>query len=62
MAFDGCGTTNGTMGVIFAAGLSTQCQVVQTRIDEIIHSGRPVQLNTIGLSRGGISFLRFLKF
>jgi len=56
MAFDGCGVTNGCLGVLFAAGLTSQCRKVVQKIDELLdaHPGR-LRCNALGLSRGGLA-------
>jgi hypothetical protein len=57
MCFDGCGVTNGTMGVLFAQGLGNQCDEVVSKVDDIISKDKRVTLNCLGLSRGGIACL-----
>lgn len=39
MAFDGCGQTNGLLGVVFATGLTEQCDAVVDRVEQLIKSG-----------------------
>lgn len=62
MAFDGCGVTHGLLGMIFGAGLESQCKVVYNRVLEIlaIHPGH-LTLNLLGLSRGAIACLKLAQ-
>ena len=57
MGFDGCGVTNGMAGVIFAAGLTSQCAVVTARVRQILAAVPSLTVNVLGLSRGGIGAL-----
>jgi len=64
MGFDGCGVTDGCAGTLFAKGLDKQCDQVRRQLDaflgERVPSGqlqRPVRVNVVGLSRGGIACL-----
>jgi len=61
IAFDGCYVTNGTLGAIFAQGLTDQCQKVSKIVHHLIDSGYKVQLNCMGLSRGGMAILLLVK-
>jgi len=61
IAFDGCFVTNGTMGAIFAQGLTDQCQKVTKIVHHLINEGYKVQLNCMGLSRGGMAVLLLIK-
>ena len=56
LSFDGCGVTNGSMGVVFATGLVEQCTEVCKAIDSMLATAYDaVTLNVVGLSRGGIA-------
>ncbi|MFN3234798.1 MAG: hypothetical protein ACE365_05250 [Gammaproteobacteria bacterium] len=55
MAFDGCGYVYGLSGTIFASGLEEQCQVVVDRVKYLLDQGKIINLNFLGLSRGGIA-------
>lgn len=57
MGFDGVRVTNGWKGLIFGVGMKAKCKVVMDRLAEILAKKRPVVLNCIGLSRGGIACL-----
>ena len=59
MCFDGCGVTNGNMGVIFATGLAEQCNKVLAHINDILSTSTydAVTVNAVGLSRGGIAVM-----
>jgi hypothetical protein len=65
MCFDGCGVAFGTMGTIFGSGLSTQCQQVDTRIQQIIqkiyNAAYCIIVNAFGLSRGAVACLMLAK-
>jgi len=56
MGFSGCGVTAGVPGTLFAFGLAPQCDEVVRRIERIV-PGRPIAVNVLGLSRGGIAAL-----
>ena len=47
----------GKMGMLFGVGLKAQCSVVTQRLDILLALKRPVVLNCVGLSRGGIACL-----
>lgn len=57
LSFDGCGVSNGFMGVVFAYGLDEQCGVVRRYVECFLAAGLAVTLNFVGLSRGGIGGL-----
>lgn len=67
LSFDGCGVTNGLLGVLFATGLLTQCNQAVQRIQEILSatatsspsttSAVDLIVNIVGLSRGGIAVI-----
>lgn len=58
IAFDGCGVTNGTFGIIFASGLSDQCALVREKIEILICNGNStITVNAVGLSRGGVAVI-----
>eukprot|EP01125_Pyxidicula_operculata_P018828 TRINITY_DN6736_c0_g1_i2.p1 TRINITY_DN6736_c0_g1~~TRINITY_DN6736_c0_g1_i2.p1 ORF type:complete len:324 (+),score=5.05 TRINITY_DN6736_c0_g1_i2:935-1906(+) len=63
MSFDGCGTTDGLLGVVFAKGLDYQCRQVVDCIKSIFESdeNRQITLNCLGLSRGGMAILMLAK-
>lgn len=53
IAFDGCGTTYGCTGTIFASGLRGETESVRLKVLALIAHGHQIQLNVVGLSRGG---------
>ncbi|CAM9788674.1 unnamed protein product, partial [Ectocarpus fasciculatus] len=56
LSYDGCGVTNGSMGVVFATGLVEQCTEARKAIDSMLSTAYDsVTLNIAGLSRGGIA-------
>lgn len=58
MGFDGCGVTAGLAGVIWAVGLSSQCNCIMARLTDILHSrARQLRVTVLGLSRGAIGAL-----
>ena len=59
MGFHGCGVVNGIAGVIWAFGLSSQCDTVAARVRSVLETWPDVALiiNVCGLSRGGIAAL-----
>jgi hypothetical protein len=61
LSFDGCYVTNGVMGALFAQGLEEQCQVVINVVENLVNSGCKVQLNCMGLSRGGMAIILLVK-
>lgn len=61
MGFDGCGVTFGLPGLLFGSGIDSQYAVVEKVVIDLIKSGVKVQLNGIGLSRGGITCLLLAK-
>lgn len=61
IAFDGCGVTHGTRGVIFGTGLDEQCQEVIGQLEAEIKKGNTVSLNVYGHSRGAIGGLMLAK-
>jgi hypothetical protein len=61
LAFDGCGVTHGTRGVIFGTGLDEQCQQVIEEVAAEIKLGNVVSLNVYGHSRGAIAALMLAK-
>jgi hypothetical protein len=64
IAFDGCGVTNGTIGLLFATGLQQQCDLVHNIVNGFIHrleNGNKIVLNVVGLSRGGIAAIYLAK-
>lgn len=61
MGFQGCGVSHGIAGTIWAIGLEEECDAVATRVDEFLARGQRVQLNVLGLSRGGIAGLLLAK-
>jgi hypothetical protein len=62
IAFDGCGITNGMIGVIFATGLVDQCKVVVSNIERyMLQQFDSITINAIGLSRGGIAVIYLAK-
>jgi len=56
-AFDGCGVTNGMIGMVFAYGLQEQCDKVKDVVSVLVQNHYKVILNCFGLSRGGIACL-----
>jgi hypothetical protein len=56
-AFDGCGVTNGMMGMVFAYGLQEQCDKVRDVVSVLVRNHYKIILNCFGLSRGGIAVL-----
>jgi len=68
MAFDGCGVTNGNLGVLFAAGLDSQCDSVCTVVEAMLNkkstttpsslTKTTVRVVAVGLSRGGIACMK----
>ena len=67
MGFDGCGQTNGCAGMICATGLREQCRCVVRRVEQLLahlagrDRGRPLVLNVLGLSRGGIAAMKLAQ-
>jgi len=61
LAFDGCGVTNGTMGMVFAYGLQEQCEKVGDIVKGLVQNHYKVILNCMGLSRGGIAVIMLTK-
>uniref|UniRef100_A0A7S1A2U5 Uncharacterized protein n=1 Tax=Noctiluca scintillans TaxID=2966 RepID=A0A7S1A2U5_NOCSC len=57
LCFEGCGVSHGVRGTLFAHGLQEQCRVVRQYLDIFREARIPVQLNFVGLSRGGIGGL-----
>lgn len=57
LSFDGCGVSHGIRGTIFATGLREQCLVVKAYVDGWVAAHKTVQINFVGLSRGGIGGL-----
>ena len=60
MGFDGCGVVAGVAGMIWAFGLSGQCQQVCNRVNDLLAQLPPtcsLIINVLGLSRGGIAAL-----
>jgi len=55
MMFDGCGVTNGCMGVLLMSGLREEAAAVTARVEELIARGHQVKCNVLGQSRGGIA-------
>lgn len=55
IAFNGCGVTHGLLGTLFASGLREEAAQVASYVDKLMQRGRPVVLNVMGLSRGGIA-------
>lgn len=57
MAFDGCGRTHGTLGLLFAAGLRSQAALVAAKLREMreVYNQKPIRCNVVGLSRGGLA-------
>lgn len=56
MRFDGCGVARGMLGVVFASGLSEQCDEVVALVHRLINDyNRNVTINVLGLSRGGVA-------
>jgi hypothetical protein len=55
LAFDGCGTAFGAMGVLFASGLQQQVAVAVAHIRKLLQKIPPLtalHVNVVGLSRG----------
>ena len=67
MGFDGCGQTNGCIGMICASGLVDQCRCVVQRVEQLMThlaergDGGPVVLNVLGLSRGGMAAMKLAQ-
>ena len=61
MGFDGCGETNGCLGLLFAHGLTAQCRVVCSRVQAFLAASRCVRLNVLGLSRGGMAAMKLTQ-
>jgi len=57
LCFDGCGVTNGFWGVVIAAGLQEQCQLICNYVREFYKMLLDVEINFVGASRGGIGGL-----
>jgi hypothetical protein len=56
IGFDGCGVTNGTIGTIFATGLTVQCHEVCEHVKSMLSTSYAhITVNVVGLSRGGIA-------
>ena len=62
MSFDGCGVTHGTTGMLFAAGLDSQCDEVAGVVEAMLERSRDddgtaesVRVVAVGLSRGGVA-------
>jgi len=55
MQFDGCGVTNGCLGVLLMAGLREEAALVTQRVEELIAKGHRVSVNALGQSRGGVA-------
>ena len=61
MAFDGIGVVNGCAGTLFASGLCLQVSEVVRRVASFAALGIPLQINAVGLSRGGMAVLYLLR-
>lgn len=57
ISYDGCGVTNGINGLIFASGLKDQCCEIIHYAGLLINLYEKLQVNAVGLSRGGIAVL-----
>ena len=54
IAFDGCGVTNGCLGLVCGTGLRAQCAEVISHLKQLISERGSVTLNAVGLSRGAV--------
>jgi len=57
LSFPGCGVSHGLRGTLFAHGLREQVGIVHRYLDAFIKAGNTIQVNFVGLSRGGIGGL-----
>eukprot|EP00457_Paulinella_chromatophora_P011040 gb/GEZN01011163.1/.p1 GENE.gb/GEZN01011163.1/~~gb/GEZN01011163.1/.p1 ORF type:complete len:218 (-),score=24.64 gb/GEZN01011163.1/:54-707(-) len=68
--FDGCGVTDGVLGMVFAKGLNTQCSMVVATLKQLLRRAQleakannppRLVLNCLGLSRGGMACMMLAK-
>ena len=61
IGFDGCSVTHGIRGLCCAVGLSTQCEIVVQRCQELLKHFRSIKLTALGASRGGVAGLMLTR-